>query len=69
MERHQARPGVRVRVGEGYRKAELWGAIGTVQQTWSNPNYRTALLVRFEGEQYELFWHDELQIVEEAIGA
>jgi len=71
MERHQARPGVRVRVGEGYRKAELQGAVGTVQQIWGNPNYHTAVLVRLEdGDRYELFWHHELQMVEaEAIGA
>ena len=70
METHQARPGVRVRVGEGYRKAELRGALGTVQQIWGNPNYHTALLVRLDDERYELFWHHELQIAEEeAIGA
>jgi hypothetical protein len=70
MERYQARPGVRVRIGEGYRKAELRGAVGTVQQIWANPNYRTALLVRMEDERYELFWHHELQMAEEeAIGA
>ena len=70
MERHQARPGVRVRVGEGYWKAELRGAVGTVRQIWGNPNYRTALLVRLEDERYELFWHHELQVAEEeAIGA
>jgi hypothetical protein len=69
VERHEARPGVRVRVGEGYRKAELRGAVGTVQQTWSNPNYRTALLVRFEDGRYGLFWLHELQMVEDDAGA
>ena len=70
MERHEVRRGVRVRVGEGYRKAELRGAVGTVQQIWGDPNYSTALLVRLEDERYELFWHHELHIVqEEAIGA
>ena len=62
MERHEAQPGVQVRVGEGYRKAELRGALGTVQQIWGDPNYRTALLVRLEDGRYELFWHDELQM-------
>ena len=52
------------------RKAELRGAVGTVQQIWGNPNYRTALLVRLEDERYELFWHHELNgAEEEAIGA
>ena len=70
MERHEARPGVRVRVGEGYRKAELRGALGTVQQIWGNPNYHMALLVRLEDGRYELFWHHDLQVAqEEAIGA
>ena len=70
MERHEARPGVWVRVGEGYRKAELRGALGTVQQIWGDPDYRTAVLVRLEDGQYELFWHHELHTVqEEAIGA
>ena len=69
MERHEVRRGVRVRVGEGYRKIELRGAVGTVQQIWGNPNFATALLVRLEDERYELFWHHELQMDEEAIGA
>ncbi len=71
MERHEARPGVRVRVVQRYRKAELRGAVGTVQQIWGNPNYRTASLVRLEDGRYELFWHHELQMAEEeeTIGA
>ncbi len=61
VQRHQARPGVRVRVREDYRKAELRSVLGTVQQIWGNPNYHTALLVRMEEEErYELFWHHEL---------
>ncbi len=68
MERHEARLGVRVRVGEDYRKAELRGAVGTVQQIWGNPNYHTALLVRLEDGRYELFWHHELQMASSAIG-
>jgi hypothetical protein len=70
VERHQARPGVRVRVAEDYRNPQLRGALGTVQQIWGNPHYSTALLVRLEDARYELFWHHELQIAEEeAIGA
>ena len=66
VERRQIRPGVRVQVKEGYRKVELRGALGTVQQIWRNPNYYTALLVRLEDERYELFWHYELQMAEDA---
>ena len=70
MERHEAQRGVRVRVGGGYRKAELRGAVGTVHQIWGNPNYRTAVLVWLQDGRYELFWHHELQLAEEeAIGA
>ena len=60
---HEAQRGVRVRVGEGYRKAELRGARGTVRQIWGNHNYHTALLVRLEeDERYELFWLHELDL-------
>ena len=66
MARHQVRPGMRVRVGDGYRKAELRGALGTVHQIWGNPNYHTAVLVRLEeDERYELFWHHELDMVDD----
>ncbi len=65
MERHQVRPGARVRVGEDYRKPELRGALGTVQQIGAGPNYSTALLVRLEDGRYELFWIDELQMADE----
>ena len=66
MARHQVRPGMRVRVGDGYRKAELRGALGTVHQIWGNPNYSTALLVRLEeDERYELFWHHDLDKVDD----
>ncbi len=68
MERHEARLGVRVRVGEGYRKAELRGALGTVQQIWGNPNYHTALLVRLEDGRYELFWLHEVHMADEDAG-
>ena len=62
VERRQARRGVRVQVRENYRKAELRGAVGTVQQIWGNPNFATALLVRLDDERYELFWNHELQL-------
>jgi hypothetical protein len=31
------------------------GAFGTMQQIWSDPDYRTAVLVRLEDGRYELF--------------
>jgi hypothetical protein len=70
VERHEAQRGVRVRVGEGYRKSELRGTVGTVQQIGGNPDFATALLVRLEDGRYELFWHHELDMAkEEATGA
>jgi hypothetical protein len=62
VERHQARRGMRVQVRENYRKAELRGAAGTVQQIWSNPTFATAMLVRLDDERYELFWNHDLQL-------
>jgi hypothetical protein len=62
VERHEAQRGVRVRVAEDYRKAELRGAVGAVHQIWGNPNFATALLVRLEDGRYELFWHRELDM-------
>jgi hypothetical protein len=38
--------------------------VGTVEQRWGKPNH-TALLVRLEDDRYELFWHHELEEVEE----
>jgi hypothetical protein len=57
----ETRLGARVRIREEYRKPELRGLLGTVQQKWGNPDYHTAVLVRLEDGRYELFWHHELE--------
>jgi hypothetical protein len=62
MESHEFRPGARVRIGEGYRRAELRGALGTVRQISGNPNVATPLLVRLDDGRYELFWHHDLHL-------
>jgi hypothetical protein len=60
MHLEEVRLGARVRVREGYRKPEMCGLLGTVEERWGNPNNHTALLVRLEHGRYELFWDHEL---------
>jgi hypothetical protein len=65
MRLEETRLGASVRVGQGYRKPEMRGLLGTVKQRWGNPNHHTALLVLLEDGRYELFWDHELGEVEE----
>ncbi len=60
----EAHVGARVKVVEDFRIPELRGMIGTVKQTYGDPSYR-ALEVRLDGGRSELFWHHELEKVEE----
>jgi hypothetical protein len=70
LEPHVALVGTRVQVGEDYQRPKLRGMVGTVQQIWSSPNYHhTALLVRFEIGNYELFWNHEVEKAEASITA
>ena len=66
MRLEEVRLGARVRVREGYRKPEMRGLSGTVEEGRGNLNYHTALLVRLDDGRSELFWHHELEAVEEA---
>ena len=59
IESHEARPGTVVRVRQGYRRPELEGMSGTVEQCWGNPDY-PALDVRLEDGRTELFWLHQL---------
>lgn len=52
-------------VREGYRKPELEGMSGIIEQCWGSPDY-VALDVRLENGRSELFWFHQLDIVEEA---
>lgn len=56
--------GKRVRVQSGYRKPELRGLVGTVEQRYGDPNY-TALEIRFGDGRSQPFWHYELERVED----
>jgi hypothetical protein len=62
MESQAARPGTAVRVKEGYRRPELEGMSGTVEQCYGSPDY-LALDVRLEDGRSELFWFHQLDTV------
>jgi hypothetical protein len=56
--------GARVRVRPGYRKPELWGALGTIEKLWGPPHY-AAVEVRLDGGRSELLWRHELEEIRE----
>jgi hypothetical protein len=62
MQSLEARPGMVVRVGEGYRKPELEGMSGIIEHCWGSPEY-VALDVRLEDGRLELFWFHQLDTV------
>lgn len=62
MRSHEALPGTVVRVREGYRKPELEGMSGIIEQCWGSPEY-VALDVRLEDGRSELFWFHQLDTV------
>ncbi len=64
MRSDEAHVGARVKVVEDCRKPELRGRVGTVEQMYGDRSYR-ALEVRLEDGRSELFWHHELEEVEE----
>ena len=59
MESYEACPGTAVRVREGYRKPELEGMGGTIEQCWGSPDY-LVVDVRLEDGRSELFWFHQL---------
>jgi hypothetical protein len=68
VQSHEARPGTAVRVKEGYRRPELAGMGGTVEQCWGSPDY-LALDVRLEDGRSELFWFHQLDTAAPASAA
>lgn len=56
--------GKRVRVQSSYRIPKLRGLVGTVEQRYGDPNY-TDLEVRFGNGRSQLFWHYELEKVDD----
>ena len=65
MMSQEALVGRRVRVRESLLKAELRGRLGTITGRWGSPDY-VALDVLLDDGHSELFWHHELERIEEA---
>ena len=64
MRSEEAVIGARVRVGESVWSSEWWGLTGTISGRWGNPGY-VALDVLLEDGRTQLFWHHELEELEE----
>ena len=64
MRSEAAHIGKRVRVRNDHRKAELRGLEGTIANRWGNPAY-PAFDVLLDGGDWQLFWHHELEEVDE----
>jgi hypothetical protein len=64
MRSEEAQLGKRVRVREDHCQANLRGREGTIAKRWGNPCY-VALDVLFDDGDWQLFWHHELEEVDE----
>ena len=64
MQSHEALIGVRVRVLETDRRAELRGMYGTIEHRFGHPEY-LALDVRLDDGRLELFWAHGLESAEQ----
>jgi hypothetical protein len=62
MTSEEARIGMKVRVREYHRIAELRGKEGTIVGSYGQPDYM-ALDVRFPDGRYRLFWAGDLEEV------
>jgi hypothetical protein len=56
--------GMRVRVSKSLLRTDLRGLEGTIARRWGSPHY-VALDVLLENGRSELFWHHELEEIEE----
>ena len=68
LESHEARPGMLVRVKHDSRRPEFKGMVGIIKQRFGDPNY-AALDIQLEDGRLELFWHHQLEKLEEAMTA
>ena len=66
MTSEEALIGLRVRVGESLLRSELRGKVGTIKGRWGHPEY-LALDVFLDEEHSQLFWHHELEEIEEVV--
>ncbi len=60
----EAQIGRRVRVREDYRTPGWRGKVGTIAKRWGDPSY-TALDVLLDDGGLQLFWHHELQEIDD----
>ncbi len=65
MRSEEAQIGKRVRVRNDHRKTNLRSREGMITKRWGNPAY-VALDVLLDDGNRQLFWHHELEEVDEA---
>jgi hypothetical protein len=65
MTSEEALIGMRVRVSESHRSSDLRGKVGTISKRWGAPDY-VALDVLLDDGHMQLFWHHELEEIQEA---
>jgi hypothetical protein len=58
--RHEAHPGMLVRVIEDRRRPEYVGKLGIIRGSFGSPDY-PALDVQLENGRLELFWYHQLE--------
>ena len=68
MEAYEARRGTEVRVREGHWKSDFAGMYGTIQKVLGNSEH-AVVDVLLEDGHLELFWHHQLEKVDDALGA
>jgi hypothetical protein len=64
MRSEEAQIGKRVRVRKDYRKFALRDQEGTIAKRWGNPAF-IALDVLLDDGNWQLFWHHELEEIDE----
>ena len=64
MRSEEAQIGKRVRVRTDYRTGKARAQKGTIAKRWGNPAY-SALEVLLDDGDWQLFWHHELEEVDE----
>ena len=64
MNSQEALVGMRVRVRGSLARADLRGMAGTIAGRWGSPHY-VALDVLLDDGRTELFWHHELEDIDE----
>jgi len=66
MTSDEALIGMRVRVRDSLLRPELRSKVGTIAGRWGNPEY-VAVDVLLDDGSTQLFWHHELEEIEEAV--